>query len=68
MKRRNRSLGKVPDYGEVENIDVKMQHVEFIGPPSHLFKHHHVVGNVVPDPWIQAQRNIATRDQFGRGA
>lgn len=68
MKRCNGSLGKVPDHGEVENIDVKMQHVELIGPPAHLFKHHHVVGNVVPNPGIQAQCNIATRDQFGGSA
>ena len=49
----------------MEQIDVKMQNVEFVRTFAHLINHQHEVRNDVAHGRIKAERAITTGSQLG---
>src|ERR1700693_2514128 len=52
---------------EMEQIDVKMENVEFLRVLANLIDHQHEVRNAVAHGRIKAERASATRNQLGAG-
>ncbi|ESY66339.1 hypothetical protein X743_28365 [Mesorhizobium sp. LNHC252B00] len=60
--------GKISDNRKMKDIDVEMQHVEFIGSFTYAFEHQDMVGDMVLHIGIETQCNVATWHQFSRSA
>ena len=66
MQRRQRVRRAIFEEGELDHVDVEVQHVELIHAAPHIEQHAHVRGEVrLEDGGIQADRLVAHRHQLG---
>ena len=65
MHGRDRAFDEVLHHREMQHVDMEVQHVELVGPSSHLLQHHEVIGQWVLDDRIEPQRDVAAADQLG---
>ena len=48
----------------MDQIDVKMQRIELVGPLTHGIEQHHMIGDGITDMGIEPQRHVRHRNQF----
>ena len=52
VQRRNRPFSEIADDRVVQNVEMEMQNVEFVGDRAHFVEHDDVVRNGIPDARI----------------
>ena len=64
VKRCYRLPCELVDQWKLQEVDVKMQDVEFSSAPAHPVQHNHVIGNCVLDCRVQPQCRFSASDKF----
>jgi hypothetical protein len=59
VQRRQRHMGRPGEYGEMDEVGVKVQDVEAMRQALDLLEHGHMIGNVVPNCRVEAKRLLA---------